>query len=124
MSFRWESPVFADELDRNGALFSSRFPLHVERAQAALFESMGFEPRDPELDHVVKELHIEFHAAFTAPGLLPVEITADRIGGTSARYGFRCGHYASGHRVIVRVGADGRPAPWSGWYRLAFEGLS
>jgi acyl-CoA thioester hydrolase len=95
VSFHWESPVFFDELDRNGTLHNSRFALHVE-----------------------------FHAAFTAPGVLPVEITADGIGATSARYGFRCGRYASGYRVIVKVGQDGRPAPWSDWYRMAFEGLS
>lgn len=128
MSFHWESPVFFDELDLNGTLHNSRFPVHVERAQSALFEDLGFgwstyADRDPDLNYVVKELHIEFHAAFTSPGVLPVEITADRIGGTSARFGFRCGRYASGYRVIVKVDAGGRPTPWSDWYRVAFERL-
>ncbi|MEV6239104.1 hypothetical protein [Lentzea sp. NPDC051838] len=128
MSFHWESPVFFDELDLNGTLHNSRFPVHVERAQSALFEDLGFgwssyADRDPDLNYVVKELHVEFHCAFTSPGSLPVEITADRIGTTSARYGFRCGHYASGYRVIVKIDSDGRPTPWSDWYRVAFEGL-
>jgi acyl-CoA thioester hydrolase len=36
--FSWLSPVFFDELDLNGALHNSRFAVHVERAQSALFE--------------------------------------------------------------------------------------
>jgi acyl-CoA thioester hydrolase len=129
VSFTWDSPVFFDELDLNGTLHNSRFAVHVERAQSALFEQLGkqwsaYGDRDPDLHYVVRELHVEFLAAFTAPGPLPVEITADDIGTTSARYGFRCGHYAHGHRVIVKVDRDtGRPAPWSDWYREAFREL-
>ncbi|MFD4637527.1 acyl-CoA thioesterase [Lentzea sp. NPDC058436] len=122
MSFHWESPVFLDEADQNGLLQPSRFVLHLERAQAALHASMGLD-RTSDLTFVVKELHVEFGAVVTVPGVLPVEITAERIGSTSARYGFRCGHHASGYRVIVKVGPDGRPAEWSEWYRTAFEGL-
>lgn len=120
MSFLWESPVYFDELDPTGTLHHSRFPVHVERAQSALFEHLGI---GGDLNYVVKELHIEFHTAFTSPGVLPVEITAERVGATSARYGFRCGHYADGYRVIVKVDARGRPAPWSDWCRVALEGL-
>ncbi|MFD4636074.1 acyl-CoA thioesterase [Lentzea sp. NPDC058436] len=129
MSFTWDSPVFFDELDLNGTLHNARFAVHVERAQSALFERLGKEwaaygDRDPDLHYVVKEMRVEFHAAFTAPGPLPVEIVAEEIGTTSARYGFRCGHYASGHRVIVKVDREtGRPAPWSDWYREVFEEL-
>ena len=120
MSFHWKSPVYFDELDPHGALHHSRFPVHVERAQSALFEHLGI---GADLNYAVKELHIEFQTAFTSPGVLPVEITAERISATGARFGFRCGHYAHGHRVIVKVDAQGRPAPWSDWYRVAFEGL-
>ena len=129
MSFTWDSPVFFDELDLNGTLHNSRFAVHVERAQSALFEQLGkqwstYGDRDPDLHYVVRELHVEFLAAFTAPGPLPIEITADDIGTTSARYGFRCGDYAHGYRVIVKVDRDtGRPVPWSAWYREAFQEL-
>lgn len=129
MSFTWDSPVFFDELDLNGTLHNSRFAVHVERAQSALFEQLGkqwstYGDRDPDLHYVVRELHVEFLAAFTAPGPLPVEITADHLGTTSARYGFRCGHYAHGYRVIVKVDRHtGQPAPWSDWYREAFQEL-
>jgi acyl-CoA thioester hydrolase len=64
MSFVWHSPVFFDELDLNGTLLNSRFAVHVERAQSALFERLGkqwsaYDDRDPDLHYVVKELHVE-----------------------------------------------------------------
>lgn len=129
MSFTWNSPVFFDELDLNGTLHNSRFAVHVERAQSALFEQLGkqwfrYADRDPDLHYAVRELHVEFLAAFTAPGPLPVHITADKIGTTSAVYGFECGHYAKGYRVIVKVDPEtGRPVPWSDWYRAMFAEL-
>lgn len=126
MTFTWDSPVFFDELDLNGTLHNSRFAVHVERAQSALFEELGkgwvrYSERDADLHYVVRELHIEFLAAFTAPGPLPVSLTFDRIGTTSAVYGFSCGAYAKGYRVIVKVDpVTGKPTPWSDWYRSLF----
>jgi acyl-CoA thioester hydrolase len=129
MTFSWDSPVFFDELDLNGTLHNSRFAVHVERAQSALFEELGkgwarFDDRDPDLHYAVRELHVEFLAAVTAPGPLRVELTFDRIGNTSAVYGFRCGGdvtYAKGYRVIVKTDpVTGEPVPWSDWYRETF----
>lgn len=132
--FSWLSPVFFDELDLNGSLHNSRFAVHVERAQSALFERLGkgwiqMEDRDPDLRYVVRELHTEFLAPFSAPGELLVELTADRIGQTSATYLFRCADasgdvtLAHGHRVIVKIDEAGRPASWSPWYREIFAEL-
>ena len=77
---------------------------------------------------MVRELHVEFLAPFTAPGVLPVELTADRIGTTSAVYRFRCGDevtYATGYRAIVKVDpATGRPVAWSERYRATFASLA
>lgn len=134
MSFHWDSPVYFDELDLNGHLHNARFALHVERAQSALFERLGRGWRDPadrgdDLHYAVRELHVEFLAAFTAPGPLPIELTADTIGTTSAVYGFRCGDasttYATGYRAIVKIDpATGEPVPWSDWYREIFDRLA
>lgn len=131
MSFTWQSPVFFDELDLNGTLHNTRFALHVERAQSALFEQLGkgwtsYADRDADLHYVVKELHVEFLAPFTAPGDLPVTLSADHLGTSSARWGFECGHpdhvYARGHRVVIKVDpTTGRPTPWSDWFRQEFE---
>ena len=133
--FSWLSPVYFDELDPNGTLHNSRFAVHVERAQTALFEQLGkawasLPERDPDLRYVVRELHVEFLAPMQAPGLLLVELTAAQIGRTSATYRFRCASPASGqtlahgHRVIVKVDEAGQPAPWSTWYREVFAGLA
>ncbi len=133
--FRWLSPVFFDELDPNGALHNSRFAVHVERAQSALFERLGkgwtsLADRDPDLRYVVRELHVEFLAPVESPGALLVELTAGAIGRTSATYQFRCATpaggqtLAQGHRVIVKIDKAGKPAPWSAWYREVFAGLA
>ena len=132
MTFTWDSPVFFDELDLNGTLHNARFAVHVERAQSALFEHLGagwarFADRVPDLHYSVRELHCEFLTPFSAPGPLRVELTADRIGTTSAVYGFRCGDdpiYATGYRVIVKTDpVTGRPTPWTDWYRKMFTEL-
>src|SRR5208282_4537305 len=89
VAFGWLSPVFFDELDINGSLHNSRFAVHVERAQSALFERLGKgwtqpEARDPDLRYVVRELHMEFLAPFGAPGELLIELSAGHLGRTSA----------------------------------------
>lgn len=134
-AFSWLSPVFFDELDLNGALHNSRFAVHVERAQSALFERLGkgwtqLAARDPDLRYVVRELHLEFLAPLEAPGAIRIELTATRLGQTSATYGFRCTDpagdrpLARGHRVIVKIDEAGRPSPWSHWYRDMFQSLA
>jgi acyl-CoA thioester hydrolase len=133
--FRWLSPVFFDELDVNGALHNARFAVHVERAQSALFEQLGnrwtsLADRDPDLRYVVRELRVEFLAPLESPGALLVELTAGRLGRTSATYLFRCASpagdrtLARGHRVIVKIDEAGRPVPWTPWYREAFQSVS
>jgi acyl-CoA thioester hydrolase len=133
--FSWLSPVFFDELDVNGTLHNSRFAVHVERAQSALFEQLGrswtyLAERDPDLRYVVRELHVEFLAPLRSPGALLVELAAGQLGETSATYLFRCANpadgrtLARGHRVIVKVDEAGRPAPWSPWYRKIFQTLA
>ena len=123
MSFTFHSPVFFDEFDPNGHLHNARFAVHAERAQTAYFDQLG--ATGPDLHYVVRELHVEFLAPFSTPGLLPVTLTGLTIGKTSATYGFTCGPYARGHRVIVKLDrTTGRPAPWSDWYRDAFAELA
>jgi acyl-CoA thioester hydrolase len=133
--FRWLSPVYFDELDPNGALHNSRYAVHVERAQSALFEQLGkawsrLDERDPDLRYVVRELHVEFLASLQAPGAMVVELTAAQIGRTSATYRFRCASPATGqtlahgHRVIVKIDEAGQPEPWSPWYRQVFGELA
>ena len=65
--FSWLSPVYFDELDLNGVLHNTRFAVHVERAQSALFEQLGlawtsYAERDPDLRYVVRD------APYRVPG--------------------------------------------------------
>jgi acyl-CoA thioester hydrolase len=133
--FRWLSRVYFDELDVNGALHNSRYAVHVERAQSALFEQLGkgwstLAERSPDLRYVVRELHVEFLTALQSPGAMLVELTAGQLGRTSATYRFRCASpvtgqaLAQGHRVIVKVDETGQPIPWSAWYRDVFAELA
>jgi acyl-CoA thioester hydrolase len=135
VTFSWLSPVFFDELDPNGNLHNSRFAVHVERAQSALFERLGkawtrLGDRDPDLRYAVRELHVEFLATFESPGALRVELTARRLGRTSAVWDFECIDpaderlIARGHRVIVKIDEKGQPVPWSDWYRDTFAKLA
>jgi acyl-CoA thioester hydrolase len=135
VTFSYLSPVFFDELDLNGALHNSRFAVHVERAQSALFERLGkgwtrLADRDPDLRYVVRELHLEFLTSLESPGVIRVELAAGELGRTSATYRFRCAEpdgdrtLARGHRVIVKIDETGRPAPWSDWYRDTFQRLA
>lgn len=134
-AFSWISPVFFDELDLNGVLHNSRFAVHVERAQSALFERLGKvwtapTERDPDLRYAVRELFMEFLVPLESPGSMRIELTATRLGQTSATYGFRCADpagnslIARGHRVIVKIDETGKPVPWSPWYRAIFRSLA
>ena len=48
--FRYDSAVFFDEMDPLGVMHNSRFAVHVERAQTALFEHLGYQVQ--KLDRV------------------------------------------------------------------------
>jgi acyl-CoA thioester hydrolase len=126
--------IYFDDLDLNGHLHNARLVVLVERAQTALFERLGgawsrAADRHEDLRYVVRELHLEFHAPVSAPGRLDIALLAQQIGRTSAVYGFSCRFegtdvdVATGHRAIVKVGGDGRPAAWTPWYREVFTSL-
>jgi acyl-CoA thioester hydrolase len=124
-----------DELDLNGTVHNSRFAVHVERAQSALFERLGkgwtrLAERDPDLPYVVRELLLEYLAPLKSLSAIRKELTAGRLGQTSATYDFLCTDPAGnraigrGHRVIVKIDETGKPAPWSPWYRDTFQALA
>lgn len=135
--FRFASPVYFDELDLLGVLHNSRFPVHVERAQSALFEHLGFawtelSQRHPDLNYLVRSVTLDLTAPVTAPGIMHVDVVAAGLGRTSATWQYHCtvpqeaGEIAAAAatRVVVKVGPDGRPAPWSDEFRALFEWLA
>jgi acyl-CoA thioester hydrolase len=138
--FRFDSPVYFDELDLLGVMHNSRFAVHVERAQSALFESLGYGWTDPaerpeDLCYVVASIALSFAAPVVAPGILRIEVVAASLGRTSATWGYRCltpaaagsssTPAATGHRVVVKVdAATMRPVPWTDAFRSLFGRLS
>ena len=139
--FTFDSPVYFDELDALGVMHNSRFAVHVERAQSALFEALGygwasFDDRHPDLSYVVAALDLDFLAPVTAPGAMRVDVVALALGRTSATWGYRCSTPAApgveggpvavavARRAVVHVPPGGSaPAPWSDAFRLLFARL-
>jgi acyl-CoA thioester hydrolase len=136
--FRYDSPVYFDELDPLGVMHNSRFAVHVERAQSALFEWLGYGwtdlgDRHEDISYVVRSVCLEFSAPVSAPGILHVEVVAMSLGRTSATWGYRCAStgtdgsevaVATGTRVVVKADRAGRPAPWTDGFRDLFGWLA
>src|SRR6202035_626697 len=88
--------------------------LLLERAMSAYWTRNGY-PCDPsspqfmDVFFVVKEFSITYHAPITRPGPVSVRFWIDRLGTTSAVYGFRVASpdesitFADGRRVQVRL---------------------
>lgn len=130
--FVYESPVYFDELDPLGVMHNTRFGVHVERAQSALFEQLGYgwtdlSQRHEDIVYVVRGINLEFTAPVTSPCLMRVEVVAVRLGRTSATWGYRCATdvpVAHGTRAVVKVDGAGRPVPWTDEFRTLFGWLA
>ena len=135
--FRYDSAVYFDEMDPLGVLHNSRFAVHVERAQSALFEQLGYgwtdlSQRHEDIGYVVRATAMEFTAPVTSPGVMTVEVIAVRLGRTSATWGYRCAvsvgavevPVANGTRVVVKADESGQPVAWTDSFRALFEWLA
>ncbi|TXH32723.1 MAG: acyl-CoA thioesterase, partial [Actinobacteria bacterium] len=131
--FRYDSAVFFDEMDPLGVMHNSRFAVHVERAQTALFEHLGYgwtdlSQRHEGIVYVVRDMAMEFTAPVSSPGVMRVEVVALRLGRTSATWGYRCTcgdvPVANGTRVVVKVDGSARPVPWTDSFRTLFGWLA
>lgn len=136
--FRHDSPVHFDEMDPLGVMHNSRFAVHVERAQSALFEHLGYgwsdlSQRHEDIVYVVRGIALEFTAPVSSPDVMRVDVVAVRLGRSSATWGYRCAlpgpagadiPVASGTRVVVKVDACGAPTPWTESFRALFGWLA
>ena len=135
--FRYDSAVYFDEMDPLGVMHNSRFAVHVERAQSALFEQLGYgwtdlSQRHEDIGYVVRATAMEFTAPVTSPGVMTVEVIAVRLGRTSATWGYRCAvssgaqevPVAQGTRVVVKADASGQPNAWTDSFRVLFDWLA
>ncbi|GAA3240654.1 acyl-CoA thioesterase [Actinocorallia longicatena] len=117
--------VHFDDLDAMGLLHNSRYALLVERAVNDFWavEGWNFDPARSAFEDIyiaVREFKITYSAPIIGPGDVHVHFWVERIGRTSAVYGFRVLSadggtvHAEGHRVNVNL--DPRtflPKTWS-----------
>ena len=118
-------PVHFDDLDAMGIVHNSRYAVMLERALTAFWSERGHtfaEGRGTTTDvfNAVREFAITYHRPINHTGEVAVHFWLDRLGDTSAVYGFRFASqdlstvYAEGRRVVVKLDpAAMRPAPWS-----------
>ncbi|MET0423351.1 MAG: hotdog domain-containing protein [Actinoplanes sp.] len=118
-------PVHFDDLDALGVLHNARYAVLVERAMTHWWAERGVSfaggrPTTPDAFIVVREYAITFHTPVRGTGEIGVHFWAERLGTTSADYGFRVlsadGEtvHAEGRRVTVKLDpATMRPAPWT-----------
>jgi acyl-CoA thioester hydrolase len=117
--------VHFDDLDAMGVLHNSRYAVLVERAVAKWWAERGVSftngrPSSPDAFNVVREYAITFHAPVSSVGDIAIHFWLDKLGTTSAAYGFRVTSldggavFAEGRRVNVRLDpATMRPEPWT-----------
>jgi acyl-CoA thioester hydrolase len=117
--------IYFDDLDAMGIVHNARYAVLLERAVTPYWTARGHYydhngPSTPDLFHAVREFSITYHRPIRGAGEVRVHIWLDKLGETSAQYGFRflsrdgktC--YAEGKRAIVRLDpATLRPTPWT-----------
>lgn len=129
-------PVYFDDLDPMGLLHNTRYAVILERALSAFWSVQERTVNNDLLSHpdaflAVAEFSITYRVPVSGAGKISVHFWIDRLGKTSAVYGFRFlspdGEtvHAQGHRVHIRLDPETmRPAPWNPETRAAFETLS
>ncbi|MBO3737799.1 acyl-CoA thioesterase [Actinoplanes flavus] len=117
--------VHFDDLDAMGILHNSRYAVLVERAVSQWWADRGVSftggrPTTPDAFNAVREYAIAFHRPVASVGDIAVHFWLDRLGNSSASYGFRVTSldgeavYAEGRRVNIRLDpATMRPVPWT-----------
>jgi EmrB/QacA subfamily drug resistance transporter len=124
-AFVYESEIFFDDLEAMAMLHNARYAVHLERAIAAFYGTLGKHwlpdpTENPDQFHVVREATVEYLSPFRGVGPMIVEIWVVRLGSTSCQYGFQCRDregsvvYATGRRLIIKIDPISlRPTPWS-----------
>jgi acyl-CoA thioester hydrolase len=128
-------PVHYDDLDAMGIVHNARYAVLLERALNAFWTPLGYTFdggvfSKPDVFLAVAEFAIVYRTPFRGTGTLDVRFWVDRLGETSAAYGFRMVStdgatvHAEGRRVHIRLDqATMRPAAWTPACRDILQGL-
>lgn len=117
--------VHFDDLDSQGLVHNTRYPVMVERALNLFWTPHGFSFEGGRYTHddvflVVAEIAVRYRMPIRGTGRVAVHLWADKLGGSSLRYGFRflsldgSVTHAEGHRVHIHLDPQTlAPSPWS-----------
>ena len=124
-TFIYQTFIHSDDLDSMMFLHSERFIVHVERAIAAFYRSLGVPwdvavEENPDQFQLVREIQTKFSVPFRGTGEMVIHIWVERLGESSCVYGFVCTSkegqaiYARGTKTVVKMDPDTlEPTPWS-----------
>jgi acyl-CoA thioester hydrolase len=112
-------------------LHNGRYPVLVERAVTAFFAHLGWHwvpdvASNPDQFHAVRDFSIEYLQPVRGVGPVDVAVTVDRLGTTSASFGFTvrsdAGVHARGRRTVVKLDLDTlAPSPWTDTFRAGLN---
>ncbi|MFJ9759521.1 acyl-CoA thioesterase [Streptomyces sp. NPDC101149] len=115
--------VHFDDLDPMSMLHNSRYQMLVERAWSEFWYGQGFggdSGLEGDAFNVVKAFSITYEVPIMKPGEYSVHLWMERIGNTSATFGYRVYSvdgdvvHALGSRTVIRLdSATLLPTPWS-----------
>jgi len=117
--------VHFDDLDPAAVVHNARYALLLERAIGTWFAEHGYTfangaPSSSDMMAGVREFVITYHVPIRGTGPVDVHFWIDKLGRSSAVYGFRFlspDHrtvYAEGRRVMVKMDfRAGTPLPWT-----------
>lgn len=123
--------VYFDDLDAMGLLHNARYAVLLERAMTTFWAEHGHGWSErPDLFVAVAEFAITYLVPVRGTGRVGVHFWIDRLGASSATYGFRVGSadgsvtHAQGHRVHIRLDPKTlRPTPWDADTRAVASSL-
>lgn len=122
--------VHFDDLDLMGIVHNARYAVLVERAISAFWTRNGHGFDGSKTLFAVAEFTINYRVPITRIGPVGVEFWLDRLGTSSAVYGYRVVSpegdvvHAEGKRVMIQLDpATRRPAPWPAETRAVADRL-
>ncbi|GHC03877.1 acyl-CoA thioesterase [Cerasicoccus arenae] len=131
--FEFRSEVFFDELDALWVLHHSRYLMHLERAQQALFQQLlgvsNFDAkRDEDIYVVVRNLTVDYRVPIRNPGPVLIRYFPERVRAAGLTLGFElCSGdgsvlHSSGSRTVCKLsGKTHQPTEWTPVFREALE---
>ena len=118
-------PIHFDDLDAMGIVHNARYAVMLERALTTYWAEQGVSfadgrPTTSDVFNVVREFSITYHQPIRGTGEVAVHFWIDRLGESSAVYGFAFRSadlatlFADGRRVNIKVDPKTmRPTAWT-----------